>query len=556
MTFDSPPDSQSGTPAGVRPGAGPALRRRVQSGAEPDVRLRFELVQDYLERTARRLGDKVALVCSKANQRLTYAELDARSNALAHAIARRGVERGDRVVVFGDNTVETVVAFWAVLKANAVVSIVNPLTKAEKLSYLLRDCRPKALVTDAHLLPVFAPAAIGSPHLATVVVSGGMDDASLARLPGGVCFDVALAEGDRTLSPRRRTIDTDLAAIVYTSGSTGDPKGVMLTHRNILSAATSVSSYLELTENDVVLDVLPLAFDYGLYQLIMTFRVGGRLVLERSFAFPGEVLAVAREEGVTGFPGVPTIFAILFEMKSVKETDLSSIRFVSNTAAALPEKHVRLLKETFPSARIYSMYGLTECKRCTYLPPEDLDRKPTSVGIAIPNTELWLVDENDQKVPRGVTGQLVIRGATVMAGYWEKPEATARKLRPGPVPGERVLYTGDLCKMDDEGYLYFVARMDDVIKSRGEKVAPKEVENALVNISGVREAAVIGVEDEVLGQAVKAFVVLEPGASLTERQIQNECRRRLESFMVPKHVVFLTELPKTDTGKIKKSGLA
>jgi acyl-CoA synthetase (AMP-forming)/AMP-acid ligase II len=189
------------------------------------------------------------------------------------------------------------------------------------------------------------------------------------------------------------------------------------------------------------------------------------------------------------------------------------------------------------------------------LPPEDLERKPSSVGIAIPNTELWIVDEHDRRVGPGEVGQLVIRGATVMQGYWEKPEQTARKLKPGPLPGERVLYTGDYCKLDEEGYLYFVARMDDVIKSRGEKVPPKEVEVALVDIPGIREAAVIGIPDELLGQAVKAFVVLESGADLTEKQIQLSCQAKLESFMIPKRVEFVAELPKTNTGKIKKTEL-
>jgi acyl-coenzyme A synthetase/AMP-(fatty) acid ligase len=253
---------------------------------------------------------------------------------------------------------------------------------------------------------------------------------------------------------------------------------------------------------------------------------------------------------------VPTIYAILAEMKSLGEFDLSKVRYVTNTAAALPMKHILALKGMFPGARIYSMYGLTECKRCTYLPPQDLDRKPTSVGIAIPNTELWIVDEHDNKVGPNVAGQLVIRGATVMKGYWEKPEATTERLKPGPLPSEQVLYTGDYCRLDDEGYLYFVGRMDDVIKSRGEKVAPKEVENVLFNIAGVKEAAVIGVQDEILGQAIKAFVVLEQGVMMTEKEIQRECQARLENFMVPKRVVFVAELPKTATGKITKTGLS
>jgi amino acid adenylation domain-containing protein len=499
------------------------------------------LLHDYLIHSSSRLPDKVALVC--AGQRLSYAELDARSNALAHSLAAAGVVRGDRVVIFGDNTVDTVVSFWAALKANAVAVLVNPLTKSDKLAYLLNDCRPAALISDRHLLPVFAGPARDCPHLKRVIVSGEQS------------WDDAL-KAERDFSPERRCLELDLAAIVYTSGSTGDPKGVMLTHRNMLSACTSIASYLEVKEDEVILGVLPLAFDYGLYQMLMAFRTGARLVLERSFAFPAQILKRMVEERVTGFPGVPTIFSLLGELRSLRDYDLSAIRYVTNTAAALPRKHIDMLQELFPHARIYSMYGLTECKRCTYLPPQDLKRKPGSVGIAIPNTEMWIVDEHGERVGPGVVGQLVIRGPTVMKGYWEKPEATAKKLKPGPVPGEQVLYTGDYCRTDEEGYLYFIGRMDDVIKSRGEKVAPKEVENALMEIPGVKEAAVIGVPDDILGQAVKAYVVFESGFVLPEREIQKECQRRLENFMVPKYVVAVQSLPRTDTGKIKKIGLS
>ncbi|MGO4642706.1 class I adenylate-forming enzyme family protein [Mesorhizobium sp. 2RAF45] len=510
------------------------------------------LLHDYLAHSAGRLGDKVALVCGK--QRVTYGELEARANAVATDLAASGVARGDRVMIFADNTVETVVSFWAVLKANAVVCIVNPLTKSDKLDYLLNDCRPAALITDAHLHSIFREPARSCPSLLRTIVSGSIDDDELSRLPQAVRWDIAVAASDAP--PVRRCIDIDLAAIIYTSGSTGEPKGVMLTHRNMMTACTSIASYLELAEEEVILNVLPLAFDYGLYQMIMAFRTGARLVLERSFAFPAQILGLIRQEGVTGFPGVPTIFAALSELKSLKDQDFSSIRYVTNTAAALPLKHILMLRELFSSARIYSMYGLTECKRCTYLPPEDLARKPLSVGIAIPNTEMWIVDEHDRRVAPGVVGQLVIRGATVMKGYWGKPEATARKLKPGPLPGEQVLYTGDYCRMDAEGYLYFVGRGDEIIKSRGEKVAPKEVENALMDIPGVREAAVIGVPDELLGQAVKAFVVMENGRTIGEKQLQMECQKRLENFMVPKSIVVVASLPMTDTGKLKKTALS
>jgi len=496
------------------------------------------LLHDFLHDSAARLPDKCALVC--AGRGSTYAELEAASNGLACALRRRGVQRGDRVVVFAENSRTAAISFWGALKADAIVSMVNAGTKAEKLAFILNDCRATALIAAPHLASTFVPAALRAPHLRAVIVDG--------LLP-------ALGVESGARPPARRAIDIDAAAIVYTSGSTGEPKGVLLTHRNMLTASASITAYLENVEDDVILGVLPLSFDYGLYQLIMASQLGARLVLEKSFVFPQRVMETVVRERVTGFPGVPTLFATLAEMESLPGFDLSAVRYVTNTAAALPFKHIRKLGEIFPQARIYSMYGLTECKRCTYLPPADLLRKPGSVGIAIPNTELWLVDEQDRRLGPGKVGQLVIRGATVMAGYWEKPEATAQRLRPGPLPGERVLYTGDLCRLDDDGYLYFVARMDDIIKSRGEKVAPKEVENALVEVAGVKEAAVVGVPDARLGEAICAFVVLEKGAVLTSERLLLECRQRLEPFMVPQQIVFLRELPKTSSGKIHKAGL-
>jgi amino acid adenylation domain-containing protein len=512
------------------------------------------LLQDYLIDSARRLPDKVALVCQ--GQRLTYANIDAQTDALAQSLVRMGVQRGDRVMVFGENTAETALSFWAALKANAVATLVNPLTKTDKLAYLISDCRPSALISDGRLLPVLAPAVAQTKHIKTVILFGALDEARAQTLPGLLSWSQAVAHDGRTHAPSRCNIDVDLAAIIYTSGSTGEPKGVMLTHRNMLTAAASVTSLLRNVEDDVILTALPLAFNYSLYQMIMAFRTGARLVLERNFAYPAQVMNQVVEEGVTGFPGVPTVFALLAEMKMLDPAAFARVRYVTNTAAALSLKHITMLRRLFPRAAVFSMYGLTECKRCTCLPPERLADKPDSVGIAIPNTELWIVDENDRRLGPNQVGQLVIRGATVMKGYWEKPEATARKLRPGPVPGEQVLYTGDYARLDEEGFLYFVGRMDDIIKSRGEKVAPKEVEAVLCNIAGVREAAVIGVPDTLLGQAVKAFVVREPGASVSEKDIMHACHEHLESYMVPQHLVFVSDLPKTTTGKIKKTELA
>src|SRR5690606_31520803 len=298
-------------------------------------------LHDYLIASAARLPDKIALV--HQGQRLSYAELEARSNALANALVRRGIARGDRVLVFAENGVEAVVAFFGVLKANAVVSIVNPLTKADKLSYLLNDCRASALIADAHLAKVFTEAVKETQHLKTVLVSGNYPAERLAELPNAAAFQAAIEAEQGDAPPRKRRIDIDLASIIYTSGSTGDPKGVMLTHRNQLTAATSVSTYLGYAETDVVLSALPISFDYGLYQMIMCTKVGARLVLERSFTYATQVLNLMVSEQATVFPGVPTMFAIMAEMKNIEDFDFSKVRMTTNTAAALHQKHIDAL---------------------------------------------------------------------------------------------------------------------------------------------------------------------------------------------------------------------
>jgi acyl-coenzyme A synthetase/AMP-(fatty) acid ligase len=247
------------------------------------------------------------------------------------------------------------------------------------------------------------------------------------------------------------------------------------------------------------------------------------------------------------------MFAILVGM-DLTSYNLSHLRYITNTAAALPPSHILTLRRKFPTATLFSMYGLTETKRTLYLPPDLLESKPGSVGIAIPGTETWIADANGNRLGPGQTGELVVRGRHVMRGYWEAPEATANRFRPGPIPGERLCYTGDLFSMDEDGCFYFVARRDDIIKSRGEKIAPKEVENVLYSLPGVVEAAVVGVPDPILGQAVKAFVVVN-GTPVTENQVLAHCKANLEDFMVPKFVEFVDELPKTSSGKVKKLAL-
>jgi len=511
-------------------------------------------LEAFLEQSARRLPQKSALVFGE--QRLTYAEVEARCNRLAHGLLAAGVERGDRVAIYLDNSVEAVISVFAVLKAGAVFVMVNPTTKVEKLTWILNNCQAKALVAPAQKLGVLDDCWSQTPHLASVFLTGR--NASVSGNAAKQFYNLDELTGQQAGSaqaPAKRAIDIDLAALVYTSGSTGNPKGVMLTHLNMVSAATSITTYLENRENDIILSVLPLSFDYGLYQALMAFKIGGTLVLERSFTYPHAVLERVVREKITGFPLVPTMAAILLQM-DLSKYDFSSLRYVTNTAAALPVEHIRKLRGLFPHVTLFSMYGLTECKRVSYLPPDQLDIRPGSVGKGMPNEEVFVVDDAGRRVPAEVIGELVVRGANVMKGYWQLPEETAKKLRPGPVPGEMMLYTGDLFRTDDEGYLYFVGRKDDIIKSRGEKVSPKEVENVLCSHPAIAEAAVIGVPDPVLGEAIKAIVALRSDAQATEKDVLRYCAQHLEDFMVPQIVEIRDTLPKTSNGKINKRELA
>lgn len=506
------------------------------------------LVHQFLEHSADRFPTKTCLVCD--NRRLTYLEVEVAANRLAHSLRMHGIARGDRVALFLPNCIELVVGIFGVLKAGAVFVNINPTAKQDKLKYILKNCQASALIAPSIHAQNFKnlPAEIASLKL--IILTGQTQSTIHEDL--FFHWDEFLANS-KEQRPNLFQIDLDLACLIYTSGSTGDPKGVISDHSNVDFASSSIIQYLENTPDDIVINVLPLSFDYGLYQLLMVFKFGGTLILEKGFAYPASILNRIQAERVTGFPGVPTIYSLIVQM-DLSSFDLSSLRYLTNTAAALPPEHIRRLKEKFPWARLFSMYGLTETKRTLYLPPEELDRRIDSVGIPIPGTETFLVDENGNRLGPGMVGELVVRGRHVMRGYWNDPETTARVFRPGNVPGERWCYTGDLFRMDDAGFFYFVARKDDIIKSRGEKVAPLEVEKVLYKLKGVREAAVIGTPDPILGQAVKAFLVIEPD-SLTEREILAFCKANLEDFMVPKYIEIVSDLPKTSSGKIKKSDL-
>jgi amino acid adenylation domain-containing protein len=505
------------------------------------------LLHETLLASAERVPEREAVVAGAA--RLSYAELLDRSLRLARGLQDLGVGRGDRVAIYMDNSAAGATALYAALLAGGVFVIVNPQTKEDKLLYVLDDCEAAVLLTEGSLTRTALAAASSAPSVKAVVADGAPDG-----VEGALAFEDVIAGAEPAPRPAG-TIPLDLAALIYTSGSTGFPKGVMMTHQSMVFAAGSIAQYLRLGPDERILGLLPLAFDYGLYQLLMNVLKGGTLVLERSFAFPAQIVKRVQEEEATVFPGVPTVYATLLSMRRTMEFELPSVRRVTNTAAALPATFHGELARIFPNALVFAMYGLTECKRVSYLEPELLAAKPTSVGKAIPGTETMVLREDMTPVEPGETGVLYVRGPHVMVGYWKKPEQTAEMIIEGPFPGERMLCAQDHFTMDEEGFLYFVGRSDDIIKTRGEKVSPIEVENAIFDIEGVKEAAVVGVADEILGEAIKAFVVLDEGAELTAQEIIAACRTRLENFMVPSEVEFLDALPTTATGKVRRKSL-
>lgn len=513
--------------------------------SEPPQRLLHESLQFI----AARSPEKIAVVIEGTSH--SYANLLQEATQLAGALQQRGVQRGDRVAIYMDNTWPCVVSIFAILLAGGVFLVINPQTKSEKLEFILEDSDAKVLLTDAHLAGVFMPVLPRLGKLRTVICSGELLGANAPRVEH---FNEAI-QPITGLSTKAGTISLDLAALIYTSGSTGNAKGVMQTHQSMVFAAKSLIEYLRLSADDRLFCALPLAFDYGLYQLLMTIQLGATLVLERSFTYLQQVFQRMEEQDITVFPGVPTIFAMLLSTHARTRICFPSVTRVTNTAAALPDGYVQGLREIFPGALIYKMYGLTECKRVCYLEPELIDAKPGSVGKAIPGTETFLLSNDGLPLPPGEVGILHVRGPHVMLGYWKRPDLSAHMLREGKLPGERVLCTHDYFRMDGEGFLYFVGRSDDIIKTRGEKVSPVEVENVLHSIKGIREAAVVGVPDEILGQAIRAYVALEPDAELNEKMIRALCLARLENFMVPRDIVIRSELPKTATGKISKKAL-
>lgn len=495
---------------------------------------------------------KIAIISK--GQEYSYAQLKESSENFARHLINAGINKGDRVAIYIENSWESIVSIYGATLAGAVFLVINHQTKADKFQYILNDCGAKILISTSLIKNELSQALENTKDVHEVIISGKMDNVKKYSHFELVSFENAIANNNsETIFPN--IIPNDLAALIYTSGSTGFPKGVMMTHQSMVFTSWSLIQYLRLSEEDRIMLLLPLAFDYGLYQLLMAITIGGTLIVEQSFIFIASIYKNIEKYKPTVFPGVPTIYAMMIASNKENGISFNCIEKVTNTAAALPHEFIPDLRKIFPNALIFKMYGLTECKRVCYLEPELIDIKPTSVGKAIPGTEIFLLSPEGNPVPSGEPGILHIRGPHVMLGYWKKDELSKEMLKPGKLPGEKILCSNDWFKMDEEGFFYFQGRNDDIIKTRGEKVSPVEIENIIYKINGVKEVAVLGNPDAIMGESIAVFVTTHDGIQLNEKIIQRECMSHLEPFMVPQKVIFMEEMPKSSNGKIDKKEL-
>jgi len=509
------------------------------------------LIWHMLRESARRLPEKEALV--HGEERLSYQEVSDRVARLATGLSDAGLGRGDRVGIFLEASVAQAVSIFAVSQAGGVFVPINGQLFPEQVAHIAQDCRMKGLITTPAKLSTLAVCLGEAPSLESIVLVGD------ERAPEVSLPVYRLEELCRRSTPRdssERCISKDLAAILYTSGSTGKPKGVMLSHANVMAGSTIVSTYLEIGSADRILAVLPFSFDAGLNQLMTALQQGATLVLI-NFVFARDIVRTLLKERITGLAGVPTLWSLLAQSNStLQKQALGDLRYITNTGGAMPKAVLAVLREALPTTKVFLMYGLTEAFRSTYLPPEEVDRRPTSMGRAIPDTEILIINEHGQLCMPGEIGELVHRGPTVSLGYWGRPADTGKVLRPNPMlppelgDCERVCYSGDLVRMDEERYIYYVGRRDTMIKSSGFRISPTEVEEVLFQSGGLRQAAVIGIPDEVLGQTIKAFVVLRDGKALSPDELIAYCAEKMPRYMVPRAVEILNELPKTTSGKV------
>lgn len=513
------------------------------------------LIHELIQRQAAAAPECIAL---RDHARETdYAALAQEVARAANLFLALGLDRRERVAVYMDKRIETVVALFGAAAAGGVFVPVNPLLKPSQVAHILQDCNVRILVTTPERLELLHPVLSGCPDLRTAVV---VSDAVPAAIEGLSTVHWAERASVAQTMPHR-VIDADMAAILYTSGSTGKPKGVVLSHRNLVAGAESVSQYLENRPQDRLLSVLPLSFDYGLNQLTTAFHVGACAVL-MNYLFPRDVIRAVAREQITGLAAVPPLWVQLAQLDWPAGTD-AHLRYITNSGGAMPTAALAALRAKLPNTQPYLMYGLTEAFRSTYLPPEEVDRRPGSIGKAIPGAEILVVRPDGSPCAPGEPGELVHRGVHVALGYWNDAEKTAERFRPAPrqpaglpLP-ETAVWSGDTVRMDEEGFLYFIGRRDEMIKTSGYRVSPTEVEEIVYATGLVAEAAAVGVPHPVLGQAVVLVVYLPDTNGSAEEQLMSECSLKLPAFMVPARIVVRdAALPRGPNGKFDRRRLA
>jgi acyl-CoA ligase (AMP-forming) (exosortase A-associated) len=497
-------------------------------------------------------GDPGRPAVTYQDETLSFGELRQRVAVAAAGLRRLGLRRGERVVVHLEKRIETVVALFAVSAAGGVLVPVNPLFKPRQVGYVAADCTAAVVVTTPERLRVLRP------HLGSVrhVVLVGDVPADAEGVTPWSELTSGASGGEPP--PCDGVIDADVAAILYTSGSTGSPKGVVLSHRNLIAGAESVAGYLGHTRDDVVLAVLPLSFDAGFSQLTTTFLAGAHVVLV-NYLVPRGVVRLCARHSVTALTCVPPLWLQLAAQQWPEEAT-RSLRYFANTGGRMPRTLLDSLRATFPDARPYLMYGLTEAFRSTYLDPAEAGRRPDSIGRSIPNAEILVVRPDGSVCDPGEKGELVHRGALVALGYWNDPERTAERFRPyppdtGATRAEIAVWSGDLAYRDDEGFLYFVGRTDEMIKTSGYRVSPTEVEEAAYATGLVGEAVAFGVDDESLGQHVVLAVTGPAGGACDTETLLKALERDLPRYMVPRQVLVSAELPRSGNGKFDRAGL-
>lgn len=515
------------------------------------------LLHELILGAAEKTPDATALVHQKHTR--SYAALAADVTAACRMLLGLGLARSERVAVYLDKRIETVAACFGAAAAGGVFVPVNPLLKADQVGYILRDCNVRVLVTSQSRLDTLRTVLADCHDLHTIVLVGQVETSAPIAGKTIVGWDDGLSGA--VMRQGHRTIDTDMTAILYTSGSTGRPKGVVLSHRNMVAGAYSVAQYLQNSSSDRILSALPLSFDAGFSQLTTAFRAGARVVLI-NYLVPRDVINACDQEEITGLTAVPPLW-IQLAQQTWPERAKYSLRYFANTGGRMPRATLDALRHALPKSKPFLMYGLTEAFRSTYLPPEEVDRRPDSIGKAIPNAEIMVVREDGTPCAPGEPGELVHRGALVSLGYWNDPEKTAERFKPAPgqpsglVMHEIAVWSGDTVRADEEGYLYFISRRDEMIKTSGYRVSPTEVEEVVYSTNLIGEAAALGIPHPTLDQAIVVVVTPKNGAQVDLDALQSECRQRLPTFMVPTVIrVSETPLPRNPNGKIDRKSMA